>query len=113
MWHFFEFVSGFAVAMMAELCWCGASVNLATPSHIVRFLPGSRAGGALVHLVALVWLTLAIVGVVLFAVRLATGAWWQALVISAGAIMWVVYRMTYYRVSDVMHAEARSRREQD
>lgn len=111
--HFFEFVAGFALAMMAELCWHGLmSVILGTPPHFVRFFPGSRVGGVLVHMAALVWLVLGIAGAWLLVVRLVTGAWWQALVISAGIAGWAAYAMVYYRVHEIMRAEARAHREQ-
>lgn len=112
--HFFEFVAGFALAMMAELCWHGVmNVILGTPPHIVRFFPGSYAGGVKVHLVALVWLMLGIAGFVFFVVRLVSGAWWQVATIAAGAAAWVAYTMVYYRARDIMRAEARAHSEQE
>lgn len=108
--HIFEFIAGFALAMMVELCWHGVvSVMLGTPPHIARFFPGRIDGGALVHLVALMWLILGIAGAGLLVVRLMAGAWWQALVISACTIMWVTYRMVYYRVLEIMRAQAKTR----
>lgn len=110
MLHFFEFVAGFALAMMAELCWHGVmSVMLGTPSHIVRFFPGSYAGGVKVHLVALVWLMLGIAGAGLLVVRLVMGAWWHAVTIGAGIAGWATYLMMYYHVHEIMRAEAKTR----
>lgn len=113
--HFFEFVAGFALAMMAELCWHGwVSVMLGTPPHIMRFFPGSRTGGALVHLVALVWTMLGIAGVVLLGAGLMTVAWWQVITIGVGIAGWATYAMTYYRVCEIMRSEAgRARLGQD
>lgn len=55
---------------------------------------------------------LGIAGFVFFVVRLVAGAWWQAATIGVGAAAWVVYEMVYYRVRDIMRAEARAHREQ-
>lgn len=112
--HLFEFVAGFVLAMMVELCWHNVmSVSMVVPRYIVRFFSGSTEGGAKVHLVALVWFMIAIVGAALFVVRLMNGAWWQAATIGAGAAMWVAYAMTSSRVHEIMHAERRTQPEQE
>lgn len=111
--HLFEFIAGFALAMMAELCWRSMTrMILGTPPHIMRMLLGSTAQRR-TYFVSMVWFVVGVVGAVFLGAGLVTGAWARVIVTTAGAIMWGAYTMTYYRVREIMRAETKARLEQE
>ncbi len=110
--HFFEFVSGFAMAMVVELMWRGMTWRgwLGTPPHMMLLFLGTTQQTR-THLVFAAWLVMGITGTVFLGARLIATAWWDVTVIGGGAVMWIAYAATFYPVRDIARAEAQKRLE--